>query len=984
LAHSSAHPVQGAPAGRRARRPARGDIPSGRMRKALLRNGMASPSASPRRICMKFVERFRRICKSTRRLFQDSPAVCLVVLAIIGLLLLIGGLFSFVVSRYVGYKSTVVVDLVIVWSFARLVARSLLFPGSVKLFQRNTEATFRTEMSRQYAHFLRQFLSFAKHAAHRGDAINRGVTCDGVYRGSAVIDSLAHSFKMQMTQHEVRLNVLQAEVQILVQEIDEWMKLASVRLVRERPGQLGPAGHVMPMLEWLRAQAHSPRQDSHTQCLESVEFASNADDAIQALSKLTKLLGILDELRHAAKSCLSTVTRFMREPAVGSLNQLRTELQMRYGGQRCWIPTSGRNKIDGMFIPCYGGNRPAQQEEAKEDAPLKGASGSRTVNFSGPTIIWCNPNAGYYETMVYQANWLNFWLSHGVNLFLFNYAGYGSSTGLPTPSRIAQDGDAVVAFLKSKGITQIGVYGRSIGGVTACQLARKHPEDIKLLIADRTMSQLQTAAKYLYGAWAAAGLQLTRMVHDNVDNFWEVRCYKLLIVDPKDTMILDLASLRTAIALRVVEGMRPEERFDIDDETLSALAGVWRFFQALFAVCESDEEGLELALGHEPLSGVSARRDARTPVLLRDEQRPSNAGSSDGSGYSVASTGGSASERVGAKWLQEHASVVRSVMSMFVDQLRSIMDSVGERIEGGGTTLNDVFLDNPSDPAPALRSMLANMQVWGTVGSMSMDFDHLGDASPPMLPHQHAVRVPEGGGAAPAADVDRDIEAFLRKDLGHDFPSNGEATPQRLRQIGRSLLPGTLLDFHRRLARTQVAQARKEFRRRLSALQPALSSLVASMSSASPKEIAEADRLVYTVENSLCEVDAFVCSLGRFFKNVDLALSYSSRRQHEVGGHEGGGLQGTNGLSDPNGLSDSSDDKMMDCLAEPAEEMWPPSAAKMDAAPLAPQPAIDHTTAGYIMHIDCGHNGAMDEVDLRQLALHLRAARFGQTPPEYC
>lgn len=105
------------------------------------------------------------------------------------------------------------------------------------------------------------------------------------------------------------------------------------------------------------------------------------------------------------------------------------------------------------------------------------------------------------------------------------------------------------------------------------------------------------------------------MIHDNVDRYWEVRCYKLLIVDPKDgaqrtqvntpdylcqsakssqhvmqiarlphlrhdrrfhhadvaraslggaplredTMILDLASLRTAVALRVLERLRPED-----------------------------------------------------------------------------------------------------------------------------------------------------------------------------------------------------------------------------------------------------------------------------------------------------------------------------------------------------------------------------------------------------------------------------------------
>ena len=152
--------------------------------------------------------------------------------------------------------------------------------------------------------------------------------------------------------------------------------------------------------------------------------------------------------------------------------------------------------------------------------------------------------------MLYQAGWLSFWLSRGISLFLFNYAGYGQSTGKPSPSRIAHDGESVIRYLKSKGITQIGVYGRSIGGVAACHLARHHPDVVQLLITDRTMSTLENAARYMYGAWAASGIKLTAMMADNVDNFWEVRAYKLLIVDPNDTMIVDLAALRTAVAMQ--------------------------------------------------------------------------------------------------------------------------------------------------------------------------------------------------------------------------------------------------------------------------------------------------------------------------------------------------------------------------------------------------------------------------------------------------
>eukprot|EP00913_Durusdinium_trenchii_P021969 g20642.t1 len=120
-----------------------------------------------------------------------------------------------------------------------------------------------------------------------------------------------------------------------------------------------------------------------------------------------------------------------------------------------------------MFIPCQRGYRLPDSEVSKDETPLLEES---------PTLIWCNPNAAYYEAMVYQSGILKFWLHRGCNLFLFNYAGYGRSSGKPSPSRVSQDGEAVVRFLKGRGVNNMGIYGRSIGGVAACYVARRFPE----------------------------------------------------------------------------------------------------------------------------------------------------------------------------------------------------------------------------------------------------------------------------------------------------------------------------------------------------------------------------------------------------------------------------------------------------------------------------------------------------------------------------
>jgi len=107
-----------------------------------------------------------------------------------------------------------------------------------------------------------------------------------------------------------------------------------------------------------------------------------------------------------------------------------------------------------------------------------------------------------------------------------------------------------------------------------------------------------------------------------------------------------------------------------------------------------------------------------------------------------------------------------------------------------------------------------------------------------------------------------------------------------------------------------------------------------------------AERLLRTVLYCLTAVESFASSLNGFFKSVDLAVPYN--RQH---GHGEETMQEVARV-----LSDSSDETILEGL-------------KRSGA--VPQPQIDHATSGYIMHVDCGHNGLLGEVELRQLSLHL-------------
>ena len=53
---------------------------------------------------------------------------------------------------------------------------------------------------------------------------------------------------------------------------------------------------------------------------------------------------------------------------------------------------------------------------------------NKHYNFqSQPTILFCNPNGAFYETLCRENRWGNFYLDRGVNIMYYNFRGYGRS-----------------------------------------------------------------------------------------------------------------------------------------------------------------------------------------------------------------------------------------------------------------------------------------------------------------------------------------------------------------------------------------------------------------------------------------------------------------------------------------------------------------------------------------------------------------------------
>ena len=96
--------------------------------------------------------------------------------------------------------------------------------------------------------------------------------------------------------------------------------------------------------------------------------------------------------------------------------------------------------------------------------PLEGES---------PVILFCHGNAGNISHRLDNVRLL---LDHGLQVFIFDYRGYGKSTGTPSETGLYTDGLAAYDYLVGeRGFPpgQIVLFGRSLGAAVAIDMALK-------------------------------------------------------------------------------------------------------------------------------------------------------------------------------------------------------------------------------------------------------------------------------------------------------------------------------------------------------------------------------------------------------------------------------------------------------------------------------------------------------------------------------
>jgi hypothetical protein len=150
------------------------------------------------------------------------------------------------------------------------------------------------------------------------------------------------------------------------------------------------------------------------------------------------------------------------------------------------------------------------------------------------TILYCHGNADSISERVDLAADLN---RLGVNVFIFDYRGYGRSRGFPTERGVYRDARAAYEVVRAKyndsETPPVILYGGSLGGAVAVQLALERP--VRALVLESTFTSVFDMGRHLF-PWLPIRL-VSLMRFDSLKKIANVGMPKLIAHSPNDALI---------------------------------------------------------------------------------------------------------------------------------------------------------------------------------------------------------------------------------------------------------------------------------------------------------------------------------------------------------------------------------------------------------------------------------------------------------------
>ena len=148
------------------------------------------------------------------------------------------------------------------------------------------------------------------------------------------------------------------------------------------------------------------------------------------------------------------------------------------------------------------------------------------------TIIFAHGNAGNMSDRLFK---IKFFYDLGLNVFIFDYRGYGNSGGRPSEAGIYLDAQGAYDYLQSQGrvdMENIILYGASIGGTVMIDLATRR--NAALLVVESSITNAQDMAHIHYPFVPSFFLSLK---FDSMNKVKALSVPKLFIHSPQDEVV---------------------------------------------------------------------------------------------------------------------------------------------------------------------------------------------------------------------------------------------------------------------------------------------------------------------------------------------------------------------------------------------------------------------------------------------------------------
>ncbi len=148
------------------------------------------------------------------------------------------------------------------------------------------------------------------------------------------------------------------------------------------------------------------------------------------------------------------------------------------------------------------------------------------------TIIFAHGNAGNMSDRLLK---IKFFYDLGLNVFIFDYRGYGKSEGKPSEAGIYLDAKTAYDYLQSRGdvnMKNIILYGASIGGTVVIDLATHR--NAALLVVESSITNAQDMANIHY---PFVPLFFLSLKFDSINKVKSLTVPKLFIHSPDDEVV---------------------------------------------------------------------------------------------------------------------------------------------------------------------------------------------------------------------------------------------------------------------------------------------------------------------------------------------------------------------------------------------------------------------------------------------------------------